>query len=248
MAIGRSLRMLSVIGLCLAVVSGRPPLAAAGEGAKARSITVIGIGRERGTPDTAQLQFAIEHTAPSAQVASQAAAKTAAQVMEALRKEVGSGGRVETAGFSLNPVYRTDDRLPPRERKPEIVGYTAVNQIAVHTRRVENAGTLIDTAIAAGAARVGGLSFSIEDAAPVQARALKAAGADAAAQATAIAEALHVSLKDVLEASTEWAARPMPQQRWAGVAMAAEAMTAATPIEPGEVTTEARLRVTYGVE
>jgi uncharacterized protein YggE len=248
MAIGRSFGTLPAIALCLAVVSARPPLAAAGDEAKTRSITVIGIGRERGTPDTARLQFAVEHTAPSAQAASQAAAKTATQVMEALRKEVGSGGRVDTAGFNLNPVYRTDDRPPARERKPEIVGYTAVNQIAVQTRRVENAGTLIDTAIAAGAARIGGLSFSIEDSAPLQARALKAAGADATAQVAAIAEALHVRVKDVLEASTEWTARPIPQQRWAGAAMAAEAMTAATPIEPGEVTTEARLRVTYGVE
>jgi len=248
MAIGRALGTFLVLAPCLAAVLAVPAVAAADEGSKPRSITVVGVGRERGTADTAQLQFAVEYTAPSAQAASQAAAKTATQVIEALRKEVGSGGRVETAGFSLNPVYRTDDRIPARERKPEIVGYTAVNQIAVQTRRVENVGTFIDTAIASGAARIGGLSFSIEDAAPVQARALKAAGADAATQAAAIAEALHLSVKGVLEASTEWTARPMPQQRWVGAAMGVEASMAPTPIEPGEVTTEARLRVTYGVE
>ena len=212
-----------------------------------RTITVVGVGRERGTPDRAELRVAVEQTAPTAQAASQQAAKAAGQVIEALRKEVGPEGRVDTASYQLTPVYRSDNRTPGRERSPEIVGYTALNQLAVRTRRLDAVGTLIDAAIGAGAARVDTLSFAIAYPAPLQAAALRAAGADAAAQAAAIAESLHVTLRAVVEASTEAMERPLPQ-RFATAMMRSEAAMAPTPIEPGEVTSEARVRVTYGIE
>jgi uncharacterized protein YggE len=48
----------------------------------------------------------------------------------------------------------------------------------------------------------------------------------------------------VLEATTESSTTPVFYKRT--MAMAAESV--ATPIEPREVTTEVRLRVTYGIE
>jgi uncharacterized protein YggE len=244
----RSLALACVLGLGLAAYASAEDAAvpAPSGSRQARTITVVGVGRERGTPDRAELRIAVEQTAPSAQAASQQAAKATGQVIEALRKQVGPEGRVDTASYQLTPVYRTDNRTPGRERTPEIVGYTALNQLAVHSRRLDAVGTLIDAAIAAGAARVDMLSFTIADPAPLQAAALRAAGADAAAQAAAIADALHVALRGVLEASTESMERPLPQ-RFAPAMMRAEAM-AATPIEPGEVTTEARVRVVYGID
>lgn len=246
MKIGSSARRCLALLVGLTVLAAPHAAGAAEADAQRRTITVVGVGRERGAPDTAALRFGVEHTAPSAAAASQAAAKSATHVIEALRKEVGDDGRVETAGFQLNPVYRQQpERGVGRERGPEITGYTAVNEVTVETRRVASVGAMIDAAIAAGAARVNSLAFTIAEPAPLQARALKAAGADAAAQAAAIAAALNLRLKDVLEASTDAAVRPQPQRYGA---MRAEAALAPTPIEPGEVTTEARLRVTYGVE
>ena len=248
MGCGRTLGGLLVL---IASVGTVAPMAgdAAESEAKPRSVTVVGYGRERGAPDTAELRFAVEQTAPTAQAAAQAAAKNAEHVLEALRKEVGPGGKVETAGFSLNPNYRPEP--PPqagvRQRGPEIVSYTASNEVTAQTRRIDAVGALIDAGIAAGAARVNQLTFSIEDPGPLQTRALRAAGADAAAQAAAIVETLHVQLKEVLEATTESVARPLPQ-RYAGTAMRAEAAMVQTPIEAGAVTAEARLRVTYRIE
>jgi uncharacterized protein YggE len=190
--------------------------------------------------------FAVEQTAPTAQAAGQAAAKSATQLLEALRKQVGEDGKVETGGFQLNPVYRQNDprqQPPDRPYRPEVVGYTATNQIEVETRKVDAVGGLIDAAVAAGATRVGDVSFKLRDPAPARNRALKSAGADAAAQAGAIADALQVRLTRVLEATTEPTAGPILYKR---MAMAAESVS--TPIEPGDVTTEVRLRVTYGIE
>jgi hypothetical protein len=211
-----------------------------------RNITVVGVGREQGAPDSAHVTFAVEHTAPTAQAAGQGAAKSATQLLDALRKQVGEDGKVETGGFQLIPVYRQETGRPPPDRpyRPEIVGYTATNQIEVATRKVDAVGALIDAAVAAGATRVGDVSFKLRDAAPARNRALKSAGADAAGQAAAIADALQVRLTRVLEATTEPTSGPILYKR--SMAMAAESV--ATPIEPGDVTTEVRLRVTYGIE
>ncbi len=208
-----------------------------------RNITVIGVGREVGTPDLVHVGFAVEQTAPSAAAASQAAAKSATQLLDALRKQVGEDGKVQTGGYHLSPVYRQD--APDRARRPEIVGYTVTNEIEVETRRVDGVGALIDAAVAAGAARVGEMAFSLRESGPARNRALKSAGADAASQANAIAEALQVRISRVLEATTESSTRPILYKREA-MAMAADAV--ATPIEAGDVTTEVRLRVTYGIE
>jgi uncharacterized protein YggE len=216
-----------------------------------RTITVVGLGRESGAPDTAQLQFVVEENARSASAAGQAAAATAIKVIDALKKDVGEGGRVDTIGYTLNPMYRQPPRpeaAPPQApRGPEIIGYTAAHTIAVETRQIEKVGALIDAAITAGAARIDNLTFTIENVAPLQALALRGAAVDAAAQATAIAEALHLALKGIVEVATEGVARPIPQ-RYGGIAMHMEAMKMDTPIAPGEVTTEARLRVTYAIE
>jgi uncharacterized protein YggE len=240
----RSRRVILALAI-MGSLAGRPPSVLAEE--SPRNITVVGIGREKGAPDLARIGFAVEHTAPTAQAATQAAAKSATQLVDALRKQLGEDGTVQTGGYRLNPVYRQDtERLPPdRPRRPEIVGYTVSNEIDVETRRVDGVGALIDTAAAAGAARIGDVSFSLRDPGPARNRALKAAGADAASQATAIAEALQVRVVRVIEATTESSGGPVLYKRTT-MAMAAESM--ATPIEPGDVTTEARLRVSYAIE
>jgi uncharacterized protein YggE len=246
MQIARRIQALALVAAALALPAAH---AAAGEDTRPRSITVVGAGTERGAPDTASLQLTVEHTAETAAAATRAAAESADRVIAALRTEVGPEGRVDTAGFSVSPVYRHDVErsAPGKPSRPEIVGYVAVNQVRVETRKVREVGALIDAAIAAGAARVGGLSFTIADPAPFQARALKAAGRDAASQAGAIAEALGVRLAHVLHASTETGV-VRPVDHMGRMALAAEAMTVPTPIEPGEVVTEARLRVTYAIE
>ncbi len=241
---------LAPLALALAVLALAAPARAEDQATPSRprrAVTVVGIGRERSKPDTAELRIAIERNAPTAQAASQQAAKATTQVLDVLRKQVGPAGRVDTTGYQLNPVYRMDPQAPAKPRGPEIVGYTAVNQLTVRTSELDAVGSLIDAAITAGAARVDSLAFTIADPAPAQAQALRAAGADAAAQAAAIAASLKVSLGDVIEASTDAVERPLPRQL-TGAMMRADASMATTPIDAGDVTTEARVRVVYAIE
>ncbi|MEB2283348.1 MAG: SIMPL domain-containing protein [Myxococcales bacterium] len=236
---GRSWLVMMLASVVVAAVAGAEE--------SPRNITVVGVGREIGAPDMASLSLAVEATAPTARAASQAAAKSAAQLIEALQKKLGEDGKVQTSGYNLHPVYRQEDgrASPDRPQRPEIIAYTASNEVRVESRRVDGVGALIDTAVTSGAARIGAVSFALHDPGPARNRALQAAGADASGQAAAIAAALQVRLARVLEASTEDGVRPISYKR-SVMAMAAEAMT--TPIEPGDVTTEVRLRVTYGIE
>ena len=240
-------RIVRVAALAVLIVA---PRASAADEPAPRNITVVGIGRERSTPDTAHVTFAVEETAPTAQAATQAAAKRATQLLDTLKKQVGDEGKVETGGYQLSPIYRRANPGPeaaapnrPAYRQ-EIIGYTATNQIEVETRKVDAVGGLIDAAVTSGATRVGDVSFKLHDPGPARNRALKSAGTDAAGQASAIADALQVRITRVLEASTESTSGPILYRR--SVTMAAD--TVATPIEPGEVSTEVRLRVTYGIE
>jgi uncharacterized protein YggE len=244
----RAVGLLAIATIALAALAPTRPAHAAEPDAKPRRVTVVGFGRERGAADVAELRFAVEQIAPTAEAAAQGAAKISERVLAALKKDVGPGGKVETAGFTLNPNYRPE---PPqsaaRERGPQIVSYTAMNEVRVQTRRVDAVGALIDAGITAGAGRINQLSFAVEDPAPLQARALATAAADAAAQAATIAAALHVRLTNVLEATTESVARPLPQQ-YSRAMLSAEGAMAQTPIEPGTIATDASLRVTYGIE
>lgn len=236
------LGLLGLLGLGLAA----PGAATAGEQPPPR-IVVLGSGRIETPPDMVELGFAVEHTAPTAEGARKAAAASGRKVLDALTEAAGTDARVETVGYTLNPVYRPNPE--PRHAKkpvpPEIVAYTAVHQISAESRRVEAVGTMIDAAIRAGAARIRNLNFTLRDPASAQDDALAAAGADAARQAKAVATSLGVRITKVLEASVERGGRPVYASH-ARMAMAES--NADTPVAPGVVTTEARVHVTYGIE
>src|SRR5437762_115290 len=101
-----ALAMLALLACAIVATTTPPahaqdPLTAASPVHHTRTITVVGIGRERATPDRAELRIAVEQTAPSAQAASQQAAKATTQVIDALRKLVAPDGRVDTASYQL---------------------------------------------------------------------------------------------------------------------------------------------------
>src|SRR5262245_10665206 len=78
-----------------------------------RNITVVGVGGEVGTPDLARISFAVEESAPTAEAASQAAAQSATRLIDALRKQLGEDGKVQSSGYNLSPVYRQETERPP---------------------------------------------------------------------------------------------------------------------------------------
>ncbi len=161
-------------------------------------------------------------------------------MIDALKSKLGDKGKITTGGYSLNPEY--DQRA---SEKPRIIGYSAQNSVTVHTGALELVGALIDSAIAAGANRVNSLNFSVKDDTKARSEAIAIATRDARAQAEALASALGVKLGKVLKATTVAQARPIPMRMGRAMAMSA---SAATPVEPGEVTVSATVSLTFEIE
>jgi len=205
-----------------------------------RTIEVDGTGETRTSPDTADLDLAIDTQAKTAEEAANRNAALAAKVIDALKSKLGDKGKITTAGYSLNPEY--DQRA---SEKPRIIGYNAQNTVTVHTGALDLVGALIDAAIAAGANRVNALNFSVKDDTKARTEAIAIATRDARAQAEALASALGVKLGMILKATTVSQARPIPVRMGPAMAMSA---SVATPVEPGEVTVSATVSLTFEIE
>ena len=241
MKMNRILPAVAVLALPLTIFAISASAQSIANAPAMRTIEVDGNGETRTSPDTADLDLAIDTQAKTAEEAATRNAALAAKVIDALKSKLGDKGKITTGGYSLNPEY---DQRP--NQKPTIIGYTAQNTVTVNTGALDLVGALIDSAIAAGANRVNSLNFSVKDDTKARTEAITIATRDAHAQASALAAALGVKLGKVVKATTVSEVRPIPMQR-AGMAMAMSAR-APTPVEPGEVTVPATVSLTFEIE
>jgi hypothetical protein len=211
---------------------------------KPRTISVVGQGEVKVTPDRVVISFAVETTGARATEAVAENAKRSAAVSAAVKKLLNASDIVSTARYSIEPRYEGGKLSEARE--PRITGYVVRNEVQVESGRVDQVGNLIDAAAGAGANRIGHLQFTLSTRSESMRQALEKAGADARAQADSVAKGLGVTLKHVLSASAGGGPIAMPR-RFDGMAMAAEARVA-TPIEAGDVNVSATLSVTYEIE
>jgi len=176
----------------------------------------------RATPDLATLELAIE-------------------VRDALKAKLATRGTIWTGAYSLVPEYGE-----PRNRRAMITGFRADNSITVETGDLALVGPSIDVAIGAGANRVDALTYSLQAESKARSEAIAKAAHDAQMQARALAAGLEVKLGPVLQASTESEVRPIPVARFATAGEIA--LSAQTPIMPGQITVPATVSLTYGIE
>jgi uncharacterized protein len=118
----------------------------------------------------------------------------------------------------------------------------ATNTVSATIKELAKAGALIDAAVNAGANQVNGPSLSHGDQDALYRQALKAAVANARANAQVLASAANVSLGRVTTI-VEGGGAPQPIP----FAAADKAMAESTPIEPGTQQTTANVTVTFSV-
>src|ERR1700730_6715974 len=208
-----------------------------------RALQVSGSGETQATPDLAVLSLAIETHAATAAEAAGRNGGLAQKVSDAIRAKLGDKGKTWTGGSSLNPEY-SDQSRP--NAKPSITGYQAQNTITVQTGALDLVGPLIDAAIAAGANRVNSLDFNLRDDTRARNEAIAKAAKDAQSQAQALAAALGLKLGPIVNATTVSNIGPQPVMFRTERAMGA--MSAATPVQPAEVTVPATVSLTYQIQ
>ena len=139
-----------VLAACQATSSETPVVNVNGAGASPTGITVTGTGEVTGTPDTVEVSLGVAVLAENVQDAT----TTAAQKADALISALTDGGvdrkDITTTDYSIYPEY---DYSSNTER---LVGYRVSNTVRVKIRNVDDTGSLIDAATAAGGQRCPG--------------------------------------------------------------------------------------------
>jgi len=195
------------------------------------SLVSSGQGEAKVTPDRVSVLVNVQTRAATAAAAASENAQRTRSVLDALGRLGLSRDQLSTEGFSAYPEMRYDkDGGTPR-----VVGYVVTNSVRAESKRVEQAGTIIDAALSAGANVINALTFYASSIEEPRRQAIGLAVASARADAEAMALAAGGSLGGLLELSTQGpTASPRPMYDLA--ARGKVAMAEQTPINPGQQT------------
>ena len=210
------------------------------DGSTTTGINVTGQGKVTGRPDTLQITLGVSVLRPTVDQATGDAAALAAAVIDALKAEGVAEDDIQTANYSIYPEY---DWSGETQR---LLGYRVNNEVRAKIRDLDNAGSIIDAATAAGgdATVVSGLSFSIEDNAELLQMARTAAWNDAEGKARQLAQLAGLNLGPAtsITESISYEAPPIYWER----DMAAAAETP-TPIQSGTQDVTVVIQVTFAL-
>ena len=193
-----------------------------------------------------EIQFSAESRALTASDCKEVNAKLIGKLMDALKAKLGSHGRIEEAGYAMNP--EVSPGAP--NYTPQLIGYQAENSLVVETSSFDVIGPIIDTAVAAGATQLGQLAFALRDDKKARSDALVAAANDAQLRAQTVTRAMGVKIKRLLKIIVigEIQPQPQPYRGLSAASIGAPQAAVPTPIKPGEITVSATITVLYDLE
>jgi uncharacterized protein YggE len=190
-------------------------------------------------PDRATLAVALVTNDDAAANATSANNRIYNALLERMRGAGVSASAIKTSGYDLNFVPKPavgDNYKPPR------TGYVVTRSLSIVIDNLSTVGSVIDAAVAAGVTQVNGVSYGLRDERSARSAALSAAVGDAAAQATAIAQAAHLHLGAIRRMSTVQSSPVFAPQV---MRMSVAENAAPTQITPSAVEVHASVTVTY---
>jgi uncharacterized protein YggE len=192
-----------------------------------------------------EIQFSADSRALTASDCKEVNAKLIRKLVGPLKAKLGSRGRIEEAGITINPEVPSG----PVNYTPELIGYRADNSLVVETASFDVIGPIIDTAVGAGATQLGQLTFALRDDKKARGDALVAAANDAQLRAQTVARAMGVKIKRLLKIVVIGEIQPQPYQGgFMAASLGAPQAAVPTPIKPGQITVSATITVLYDLE
>jgi uncharacterized protein len=193
-------------------------------------------------PDVAVISAGVVTRGTTATAAIQEAADRMARVQAALARAGIAPRDIQTSNISLNPEYRYENNQPP-----QLVGYSASNQLSVRFRDIRNSGKILDALVHEGANQISGPNLTIDhpEAALDEARA-KAVAAGRA-RADLYARALGMRVVRLVSVSESGGSYPVPPPV-PMYARAEGAQAADTKMEPGEQKLEVTLAMVFELQ
>ena len=158
-----------------------------------------------------------------------------------------------TARYDISPQWKPRPRNAGNDWTPEVVGYTVRAGLAVISKRMDLAGTLIAEAAIAGANDIGAVQFSLSDPRTSRSEAIQTAAGNAIADARSLATASKVRLVAIQRLSLDGAdaspPRPAEHMYMAGTAMRRAVADKAAPpdISGGMVTVTANVTAEWEI-
>ena len=218
-----------------------------GDDKPVRTITVSGEGKVKTKPDTASITAGVVTEAPTAREALNKNNDRMQEVMAGMRDAGIAEDDLQTAQFSVSPMYSRPPRRPnvPSE-DPKIIGYRVSNTATGIIRDLKKVGTILDKVITLGANSVSGPSFFINKPGPLLDKARKQAVADALRKADLLAQAADVQLGAIQTIREGGGYAPQPRMMNRAMAMDMEAKS--VPIAAGTQEIRASVNMVIAIE
>lgn len=147
------------------------------------SITVVGYGSVAVKPDVARITLGVSNQAETVSEGQNLCNKVIAKIIAALGEAGVPKDNIAVDRLSVYPMYDYSGSVA------EQIGYTASHQLIIKTTDLENAGKIIDAALAAGANELSGVEFQLMDDSAAYKEALTLAAKNAADKAETLSAA-----------------------------------------------------------
>lgn len=200
-------------------------------------ITATGRGEAHVAADHATVTIAVETHAPTASAAAAANATAMTATLASLHRIGLTDADLSTTGFTVS----TDYLRPTPTNAPAPISFVARNGVRVELRTPTRLGTVIDSALAAGATQVGQAQFTSSRVEEVRRAALTQAVEQAHADADAMAHAAGGSLGELIEIAAPssgmmfYESQALTSVQIRGVAGGVAAPPPPTPLAPSDV-------------
>ncbi|WP_438298071.1 SIMPL domain-containing protein [Sporosarcina sp. FA15] len=200
-----------------------------------RVMTVTGIGSLKLTPDIAQIQLEVSTENKQLNHAQKENAYEMNQVIDSLLKLGIDRENIQTVSYTIVPQYNYI------EGEQVFRGYEVTNAITVKITDIDQVGNVIDVAVQNGANRISNIQFKVENEQLDYQKALSLALKNALAKAQIIAETMQLQLDPhPIKIVEELRAEPIAYRTFA-----AREMTSSTPIEQGQISINATVKVQF---
>src|SRR3954464_439306 len=204
------------------------------------TVSVSGHGSVNVPPDTASVSIGVDIIKPTLGEAQEQATTQATAVIEALKDAGIAAEDIQTDYFSVNILRDYSENGDPTQ----ITGFEIMNQLAVTVHDTDQLGELLDAAVNAGANRINGVTFYVDDQTAASSDARVQAVEDARTKAEELAAAAGMSLGPVVAISEGTSPLVSPVYDMArGGGMGAG--QAAVPVQPGSTTVAVDVTMTF---
>lgn len=225
-------------------VAGRTEQAEPGEDGVS-ILTVIGRGEVSVAPDQAFVRLGAITQAPTASDAQERINRIVQEILDRIKALGVPENEISTVELFISPVYgNSETSSSQRNPEPVIQGYRAGNVVRVRVDDLRLIGKVVDAGLGAGANRIEGISFSLQDDCEARRQALRLAAGEAKNKALTIARAMEVQVIGVRTVSESGVNLIRPRMEFGNSLTAAYK---ATPVQSGQVQVEATLTVSYDI-